>query len=444
MTLKHIVSLAIVLSPCLAGAQGHPDRTRALAIEQEVQRIARAQALWPGYDPLSIPLAVFTGTNTYLFRHPSPPAEFVPLSSLPAALHQGRHPAVTSNTSVDLGGTMTATLRADLAPQATATQLAAVALHEAFHVYQRTHHKSWSANEGDLFLYPADNAALLALRREESAALRNALEQRDRAGCWAALAMRVRAQRFAAMDSAFATYERRTELNEGLATYVQLRARGETTIAIPAAEFPAQAVRERSYVIGPALGLLLDRLRPSWKTRLEANDGQFIDQFFRTDIPGCALPSATVATIERTARADSAALGVARVERRRAFDARPGRRIVIEAADGKPLWPQGFDPLNVERVAGGILHTRFLRLGNDSGFLEVLDQAGIDVEALTEGAGAHPLFNGVRRVSIVGMGKPETSTEGGHLTMRAPGVTIELNNFTVRLEGTETLIITVK
>jgi len=156
------------------------------------------------------------------------------------------------------------------------------------------------------------------------------------------------------------------------------------------------------------------------------------------------VSAATIAAIERAARADSAALDVARAERRRAFDARAGWRIVIEAADGKPLWPQGFDPLNVTRVAGGILHTRFLRLGNESGFLEVLDQAGVDVEALTEGAGAHPLFNGVRRVSIVGMGKPETSTEGGHLKLRAPGVTIELSNFTVRLEGTETLVVTLK
>jgi len=444
MTLKQILSLGLVLWPCLAPAQGDPERTRALAIEQELERIGRAQALWPGYEPLTIPLAVFTGTNTYLFRHPAPPADFVPLSSMPAALYQGRHPAVTSNTSADLAGTMTATLRADLAPQATPTQLAAVALHEAFHVYQRTHHKSWSANEGDLFLYPADNAALLALRRQESAALRSALEQRDRARCWAALAMRVRAQRFAAMDSAFATYERRTELNEGLATYVQLRARGDTTIAIPAAEFPAQDVRGRSYVIGPALGMLLDRLRPDWKSLLETDDGQFIDQFFRTDIPGCALSPATVATIERAARADSAALDVARAERRRAFDARPGWRIVIEAADGKPLWPQGFDPLNVERVPGGILHTRFLKLGNEAGSLEALDQSGVDIEALTEGAGAHPLFNGVRRVTITGVAKPETTTAGEGVTVRAPGVTIQLTKATLRLEGTETVVITLQ
>jgi hypothetical protein len=438
--LKYAI-LLLVLAPRLGAAQNDPERTRALAIEREVQRIAAGPSLWPEYRPLTIPLAIFTGSHTYLFRHPAPPADFVPLSSAPVALYAGRYPAVTSNTSVEIGGTMTATLRADLAPRATELEMAAVALHEAFHVYQRAHHKSWSANEGDLFLYPTDDARLLGLRRLESAALRTALAG-ERVACWASLAMRYRAQRFAAMDSAFSTYERHTELNEGLAAYVQLRARGESTIAIPAAEFPAQEVRARSYVIGPALGLLLDGLRPDWKTALDANDAQFIDQFFRTDIAGCDLDRAQIVLIERTARTDSAALAAARTARRRAFDARPGWRIVIQAADGRPLWPQGFDPLNVERTVGGVLHTRFLRLGNEAGFLEALDQSGADLESLTEGAGAHPLFNGVQRVTIAGIAKPESSIEDDRLTVRAPGVTIQFTKATTRLEGTETLVIT--
>lgn len=432
---NHLVCL--VLAPLVASpARAQVD---APAIAREVERIATAQTLWPGFEPLKIPLAIFDGTQTHLFRHPAPPAGFS------AGVFAGRFPAVTSNSSADIGGVMTATLRADAARSATATQLAAVALHEAFHVYQRTHHKSWSANEGDLFLYPVDNARLLGLRRMESAALRNALRRRgDRTACWAALAMRYRAARFAAMDSAFAIYERRTELNEGLATYVQIRARGETTIAIPAAEFPAADVRARSYVIGPALALLLDGLRPDWKTSLETNDAQFIDQFFPNDIEGCALEPNQLAAIERTARSDSAALADARIARRRAFDTRAGWRIVIQPADGRPLWPQGFDPLNVERIAGGVLHTRFLRLGNDAGSFEALDQGSADLESLTEGAGAHPLFNGVRRVTIAGISKPEISTDRDRVTVKAPGFSAQFSNATTRWEGTDTLVITLR
>ena len=55
---------------------------------------------------------------------------------------------------------------------------------------------------------------------------------------------------------------------------------------------------------------------------------------------------------------------------------------------------------HVERVDGGILHTRFLRLGNDGATIEAVDGAA-DLEAFTEAAGAHPLFNGVRRVTFV-------------------------------------------
>ena len=65
----------------------------------------------------------------------------------------------------------------------------------------------------------------------------------------------------------------------------------------------------------------------------------------------------------------------------------------VQAAHCEPLWPQSFDPLNVERVQGGFLHKRFLRLGNDSGHLEVMDAGETDIEALTIGVGSHPLFN---------------------------------------------------
>ena len=114
------------------------DAQRAAAIEHEVQRLAQEIDFWPGYKPRTIPLAVYTGEATYLFRHPSPPEDFVD------GRFPGRHPAVTSNSSAEIGGVMTATVladgpRASLSPR---TQ-AAVALHEAFHVFQRAHHPHW-------------------------------------------------------------------------------------------------------------------------------------------------------------------------------------------------------------------------------------------------------------------------------------------------------------
>ena len=421
-------ALALSAAPAIAQAPAELELTRARAIAAEVERLGTAP-LWPGYEPLRIPLAIYTGSATFLFRHPAPPEGFAPAGD---GVHrwEGRHPAATSNSSADIGGTSTATLLAD-GPRAAQqpTVLAAVALHEAFHVFQRARHKSWSGNEGDLFLYPFDDARLLALRRIESAELGRALAAAapDKAACHARGALEARRVRFAAMDSAFARYERASELNEGLATYIQIKATGGTAVTIPGAEWPATGVRDRFYAVGPALAFLLDRFRPEWKEELERDDGQALDVMLGEAVMGsgnCRMDAAEKAAIEAAAARDAGAVVAARTARRREFDQHPGFRVVVEAAEGKPLWPQGFDPLNVERVDGGILHTRFLRLGNDAGTIEGVDGAA-DLEAFTEAAGAHPVFNGVRRVSFVLPGRPEVSREGGKTVVKGPGFSAE-------------------
>ena len=273
----------------------------ALAVEHEVERIAGEQVLWPGFAPLAIPLAVYDGQQTYLFRHPAAPPGFAPVPGTvpPALASAGRHPAVTANSSADLGGVMTATVLADGANgRRPPAELAAVALHESFHVYQRAHHAGWSGNEGDLLTYPVQNAEALALRRLESDALRRALANTENTGaaCWARVAISYRRQRFEAVDSAFGRYERLSELNEGLAAYVQLRASGESSVRIPAEEFPPAAVRLRVYTIGPALALLLDRLSPGWQQSLEADDRQTLDGMLEQAVNRAGEPvSATCA-----------------------------------------------------------------------------------------------------------------------------------------------------
>jgi hypothetical protein len=453
VTRLYFLALLVALGANSTGFAGTQEKEFALSVEREVERLAGQRVLWPGFEPLTIPLAVYTGKGTYLFRHPSPPNGFSGVTGTRPATFafQGRHPAVTSNSSAEIGGAETATLLAD-GPRAnqTATELAATALHEAFHVYQRRRHPGWSGNEGDIFLYPTDDARLLGLRRLESAALRRALAAPNGAGtaCWARLALGFRRERFAGMDSAFSTYERLTELNEGLATYVQLLAAGRTTVEIPRAEFRATEVRDRIYAIGPALAFVLDRLGPGWQAALEADDKQYLDRMLDLAVGAnghgraaqCALAADETARIEGTAQEDVGAVITARGERRRVFDARPGWRVVVQAAQEQPLWPQGFDPLNVERTEGGVLHTRFLRLGNDAGELRAIDEAGADVEALTDGVGPHPLFNGISRVVVAGLARPEIETEERRVTIRAPGFTAQFRDASVEVNGTEMLI----
>ena len=427
----------------VAPVQARQGPLTAIDLEREVARLAAGHAagLWPGFDPLAVPLAVYDGERTFLFRHPSPPDEFVPVPELGRGVRarDGRHEAVMANTSVELGGTATATFLLDKPPaDRSLTDLAAVAIHEAFHAHQRAHRPGWVANEADLFTYPTASAELLALHRLETAALRKALataNDADATGCWARRALALREERYADMEPAFATYERGTELNEGLATYVEMRAAGRSAQTLPTTDFGPADVRRRAYTSGASIALLLDRVAPDWQATLAAADDRTLDGALAAAIgPGkrCDFDPEVVAAARAKAAADVSALAAKRARRIADFEGRPGWRVVIEAAqDDRLLWPQGFDPLNVEPIDGArVLHTRFVRLGNDSGHLEVMD-----ANALTQGAGAHPLFQGVRRVVLTGLAKPEVGQSGGKVTVQAPGLTVEFAGAAVERDG---------
>ena len=451
MTWDRVMMAAVALLPLAASPAAAQAPTSAEQVEREVRRVALTDSLWPGFDPLAVPLAIYDGQQTWLFRHPSPPPPFaaVPGSDLGAFAMPGREAAVTSNSSAEIGKTATATLLID-GPRANRTplELAATAIHEAFHVYQRAHHPGWVGNEGDLLTYPVDNADLLALRRMESEALRRALANQEPAGaaCWAAAALAFRRDRFAAMDSAYSAYERLTELNEGLATYVQLRAAGAATVEMPQGEFLAEGVRLRAYTVGPALASLLDRLAPAWRQEVEATGGPALDvrlgQAVQATAAGsaCALTPVEATDLRRRARLDAAEVRAGWAARARAFDSLPGWRVLVQSAAGKPLWPQGFDPLNVVRTDDGLIHTRFLRLGNDNGQLTALDEAGADIEAHTVPAGAHPLFNGIAWVEVVLPVRPVVSRSAQSLTIKGPGFTADFRDAKVEESGPQIIV----
>jgi hypothetical protein len=82
---------------------------------------------------------------------------------------------------------------------------------------------------------------------------------------------------------------------------------------------------------------------------------------------------------------------------------------------------RGLTPANVRQLGSGeVLHTRWLRLGNAAGSVEVLGR-----QALTEAAGAHPLFTGVRTLTVAGL--PEQplvrTAADGTMEVTAAGVT---------------------
>ncbi len=347
--------------------------------------------LWPGFDPQKIPVAIYDGKHTVLRHHPSPPPEFK------NGVYEGRHAAVTGNSSIEIGGVETATvLKTDPTPGLIA--------HEQFHVHQRTKHPAWSANEADLFTYPVDDAEALALLRRETDALRNALTGDKSA---AQLALELRRERFAKIGPTAAKYERGSELNEGLATYIQHRVDGGPIVL---ADTPPDAVRDRVYQSGLALATLLDRYDPKWRETLENGDSRSLDELLADAI----LPRVDV-------DAEIKALVAKREQRKHEFLDAPGWTVVITAKDA-PFFPQRFDPLNVHVVGKGeVLHTRFLQLNG----IEILGRP-----ALTEAAGEHPLFNGIRSVTLTGFAtKPVIEND----RLIADGVNADLRGATYEI-----------
>jgi hypothetical protein len=408
------------------GAQTPPNPS-ATAVLTEFDRLA-VLPLWPGFDPRKTPVAIFDGERTILVRHPSPPAEFKPDGDL--RVFPGRYSEMNANTAVDIGGVKTATLIVDPKAGRSARDWASILTHETFHVFQRQHHPAWGADESELFLYPVDDASVLAARRLESEGFRRALAAADakEAACWTDQALKERRERFGHMSPGAVGYERGTELNEGLANFVEnLSLRKSQGPDLPAAEYGPDAIRNRAYAIGYAEAALLGRFDPAWRQTLEDGKAPSLDELLAKTIAGkptaaCAFTAAETAAAAERAKADVQKFDTSRRENREIFLKRPGWRIEI-VAGAHPLSMKGFDPLNVSLVAKGeILHRRFLELAEGDSSLKILD-----AQALTVGAGAHPLFDGVKDLRMTGLAaEPKVRQDGDFTVIEAAGLTARL------------------
>jgi hypothetical protein len=423
MRRHHSLLLAAVFAATQIGAETPPPV--GLEVIRAFRRLA-ALELWPDFKPGETPVEFFDGATTYLFNFPALPEGFHPVAGQANVYaYTGRHPTVVANTGTLVNGIPTAT--ADVSRSAEAPDvLAALLLHETFHVFEAKHYPHWSGNEVALFTYPASDVVLLTLRRLESIALCRALEARrpEDATCWAARALAIRAKRFDGLPQAAVAYERSEELYEGLAQYVQNKSIGKPA-ALSARDFPAgQAqVRQRAYASGEALGLLLDGLDPTWKSRLGGDPPSSLDSLLTSRLQEMAVRTDCDFTAEEreAARARSerdVADFVAGLHRQhRDFLAAKGVRLEVIAGT-EPLWPQAFDPWNVLVLDDkAVLHTRLLKLGNQQGAIEVLGRS-----ALTEAAGEHPLFNGVGRMVVTGLVAPKVSVAQGKVTLEAEGL----------------------
>jgi hypothetical protein len=262
----------------------------------------------------------------------------------------------------------------------------------------------------------------------ESETLRRALaaEELAAAACWADAALAFRKDRFAVLPAGSVAYERQTELNEGLARYVEQRAlAGAGREVFPATEFRPEEVRLRAYDSGTALALLLDRLSPSWRTSFDETQEVYLGGLLEGALAQhgsagrvCGLSPDEREWISERALHDVHELHARRAEQKRLVVERPGWTLIIDAT-GAPLFPQNFDPLNVQLLGPDeVLHTRLLVAGNQHGKIEL-----IGLPSLTYAAGAHPLFNGIARLEVPGLSaEPQIVETNDTVTVSSDGL----------------------
>ena len=408
---------------------------RTMGILSELRTIARSD-WWPDFDVTRTPLAIYDGEATYLVAHPKPPSGFRPQGDV--YVYAGRHPAMVANTAMDIAGVLTASVLLD--PQAALSRRDAAALlaHEAFHVFQRHHHPDWVANEVVALAMVHDDVDALTERILETRALRRALmatteiHRRE----WATAALVSRKRRFARIGAEAREYERKSELNEGLAQYIQYKAEGRRAPpSLPAVGFAASAVRQRAYAVGAAWAILLDTESPGWKKNITGSLDTLLTE---------ALGRTEPASFTEKDRANAKALAkskasehLARIATKRmTFLDRSGAQVIVDVPPDQPLQTAGFDPLNVLRIGPReVLHTRFLKLTNDRVSLEVLNHP-----ARTLGVGPHPLFSGVRQFELRGLTDITVSTDEATTKVRAEGIRIDVQDAVVATEGPTTRI----
>jgi hypothetical protein len=431
-----------------------------IGVLDEMDRLSQKQ-LWPGFVPTQYPIAFYTGKDTWLFRHPQPPEGFIRSDEREGAwVFEGRYSEMVANTSTEISGVVTATVMLNNLTDRSPSEIAAIAIHEIFHIFQGEHHPEWSANEADLFSYPSTNvknymASILAER-----ALARALEAQDEAimAAWAKKAMAIRHERMAALGPDHQDYERKTVITEGTANYIEYLALGKTSETKGLNNgFPPEGIRLRCYSVGRGMAALLDKVAPAWKEKLERWPMLPLDYLLEEALSHVEMTEVDfsedeVREIEEIAETRIAELIEKLKDKRAAFIDSKGWKVTVVVEEGANLLGlRGFDPMNVMMVGEReVLHTRMFRLGGTHGTISMLDpgwtaEGGGEIDALSLGVGPHPIFSGIRRVSYAGfVNEPVVRQEGDAVEISEHGLDLKLKGVKVEKKEREIIITLLK
>ncbi len=448
------LSAALGRTPSTGGRQTVPVKAPAQADPAEtvfriLEEIATKNA-WPGFKPSTWPLALYDGQKTLLLRHPNPPSEFKPVPGRPGVLsYPGRYPAIRANSTCDIAGVRTATVIATSGVERAMPAL----IEETFHVFWFARHKVFRPNEMARYAYPLTDVENLAGLMAECEALARALDAGtpERAWRWVAAALEQRSGRRLRLDEESATFETHLEMLEGPANFVGDFALGKTSALAASALRRARGLEEirwRFYQTGEAMGWLLERFFPGWKERLDADPNLTMQRLLEIGLAGKGASPSAFTAAEKAAFRAAAEWAIADLARRRSdlragLEERGGARLIVETApEAEPLQLGRFDPINLFVLENGqVAHANFISLSDSNGSVEltnpdfVRDSFG-GVVGLTESAGRRPLGDGIKRLTVVGLGgEPRVELKDGVVTVEAPGVRLSWKGAEVRTEG---------
>jgi hypothetical protein len=452
---SYLILLAAPLTVAPLAAQGPADTARAIA--RVHARIATLGSLigpriWPGFHPESIPtLYVIPGrAKLFVAWRDRAPAGFAPLPGAPGALW-------TDTQSVSFpNDRFIAFLSVD--STATVGDVAGLALHEEFHAFERQSRvegRTFGGGENAMLVadYPVFDVENETLWAIEGRLLRRAFRASTVAET-RAVARRyvaVRELRQSRLDTAFATFEKMGEMNEGLAQYALLRGvielgrsrrivADETALLDSLLERTRNSVRRRFYATGATMSLLLDRLAgPSWKRALVAGNRTLQQELaLVAGYRGAAsLGAGWVDSLDRLRRTVRPEVehAVAALRARRGAQAdsvmrRPGERIVVEATGlrARHFFYCGFDPQNLLQVGDGrMLHARFVVLCGGDSVAVTFQQPALEDRA----TGAYQtVIADPATIVVTAGGAPLAIPDTG--TVDAAGVRIEAPGFTLQ------------
>jgi len=269
--------------------------------------------IWPGFDTSKIPVAVNNNDKQeMLISHPNPPKEFHPfkkykLGGKPVMIREGctRYGPKGGGWAVEIDGESTGYVSVLQEGRDTEGYLSLI-LHECFHCFQNSFHKRAKGGYGET---PETDVVYSTLIGLESQILKAVMDEPDEetARNLAKMFVAVRHERRKEMPQNLIIVENESEFSEGTASYSQARmyqlltergglkpAKGvndsqynnfsnaaklyqrELKAILPPKNQPITFFHSM-YKNGMAQCLILDRLRPKWKTEMNETG---MTQFF--------------------------------------------------------------------------------------------------------------------------------------------------------------------